>query len=48
MPGGEEDQRRLGLLRDTLALFEGTHAFHNYTKRKLYRAETREAAARKV
>ena len=46
--GGTEDAARLQLLRDTLALFEGTHPFHNYTTRRLYRAEAREAEKEKV
>ncbi len=32
-----EDMQRLALLQECLALFNGSHAFHNYTKRKLYR-----------
>ena len=28
---------RLGLLRRCLALFQGVRAFHNFTKRRLYR-----------
>ena len=32
-----EDTKRLALLQECLALFNGSHAFHNYTKRKLYR-----------
>eukprot|EP00208_Stichococcus_sp_RCC1054_P004074 CAMPEP_0206148292 /NCGR_PEP_ID=MMETSP1473-20131121/36198_1 /ASSEMBLY_ACC=CAM_ASM_001109 /TAXON_ID=1461547 /ORGANISM="Stichococcus sp, Strain RCC1054" /LENGTH=546 /DNA_ID=CAMNT_0053545583 /DNA_START=349 /DNA_END=1989 /DNA_ORIENTATION=- len=41
MDGGEEDQRRLHLIRDCLALYKGSHPFHNYTKRRLYRPEHR-------
>ena len=33
----DEDMKRLALLQECLALFNGSHAFHNYTKRKLYR-----------
>ena len=33
----EEDSARLKALCECLALFEGRHAFHNYTKRRLYR-----------
>ena len=33
----DEDTERLALLQECLALFNGSHAFHNYTKRKLYR-----------
>lgn len=40
--GSDEDARRLQLLRQCLALYEGSHPFHNYTKRRLYRAEYRE------
>lgn len=36
--GSEEDARRLALFRDALAVFKGNHAFHNYTRRKQYRA----------
>lgn len=46
--GGAEDEATLERLRATLALFEGTHPFHNYTKRRLYRAEVREGARAKV
>ena len=35
-------------LRSALQLFEGTHPFHNYTKRRLYRAEAREGVKAKV
>lgn len=31
---------RLDLLRRCLALFQGVHAFHNFTKRRLYREES--------
>ena len=38
---------RLQLLRSCLALFEGVHAFHNFTKRRLYRDDVRERMRRK-
>ena len=31
---------RLDLLQRCLALFRGVHAFHNFTKRRLYREES--------
>ncbi len=37
LPGGENDEEILGRLRACLKLFEGSHPFHNYTKRRLYR-----------
>lgn len=40
-----EDQLRL--LRSCLALFEGVHAFHNFTKRRLYRDDVRESMRQK-
>lgn len=46
--GSAEDEAILDRLRGALTLFEGTHPFHNYTKRRLYRAEARENAERKV
>ena len=33
---------RLDMLRRCLALFKGVHAFHNFTKRRLYREESPE------
>ncbi len=38
---------RLQLLRSCLALFKGVHAFHNFTKRRLYRDDVRESMRRK-
>ena len=38
---------RLQLLRSCLALFKGVHAFHNFTKRRLYTDEARESMRRK-
>ena len=46
--GGAEDEATLERLRSALQLFEGTHPFHNYTKRRLYRAEAREGIKAKV
>lgn len=46
--GGKEDEATLERLRSALQLFEGTHPFHNYTKRRLYRAEAREGIKAKV
>ena len=46
--GGKEDDATLERLRSALQLFEGTHPFHNYTKRRLYRAEAREGVKAKV
>jgi len=43
--GSRED--RLQLLRSCLMLFEGVHAFHNCTKRRLYRDEHRDGMRRK-
>jgi len=43
--GSRED--RLQLLRSCLMLFEGVHAFHNFTKRRLYRDEHRDTLRRK-
>lgn len=34
---------RLGALRDCLTLFEGVHAFHNFTKRRLYRQQNNDS-----
>ncbi|EIE24783.1 pseudouridine synthase [Coccomyxa subellipsoidea C-169] len=41
LDGSEEDRERLRLLRECLALYEGVHAFHNFTKRRLYRTSQR-------
>jgi hypothetical protein len=46
--GGKEDEATLERLRSALQLFEGTHPFHNYTKRRLYRTEAREGIKAKV
>ncbi|KAK9918566.1 hypothetical protein WJX75_005011 [Coccomyxa subellipsoidea] len=46
LDGSEEDRERLRLLRECLALFEGVHAFHNFTKRRLYRASQRQIGRR--
>ena len=40
--GGAEDAERLRLLRACLVAFEGQHAFHNFTQRRLYRLSRRE------
>lgn len=40
--GGEEDRERMQLLRACLALFQGVRPFHNFTKRRLYRAPQRQ------
>jgi hypothetical protein len=40
--GGVEDAEKLRLLRACLAGFEGQHAFHNFTQRRLYRLSRRE------
>ncbi|KAL4448956.1 hypothetical protein ABPG77_007673 [Micractinium sp. CCAP 211/92] len=37
LDGGECDEKRLALLAAAWQRFEGTHPFHNYTKRRLYR-----------
>lgn len=37
LDGGAEDAQRLALLSEAWASFEGSHPFHNYTKRRLYR-----------
>lgn len=37
LDGGERDAQRLALLAAAWQRFEGTHPFHNYTKRRLYR-----------
>lgn len=37
LDGGERDMQRLALLAAAWQRFEGTHPFHNYTKRRLYR-----------
>jgi tRNA pseudouridine38-40 synthase len=37
MDGGEGDRRTLAALAEAWGMFEGSHAFHNYTKRRLYR-----------
>ncbi len=37
LDGGERDEKRLALLAAAWQRFEGTHPFHNYTKRRLYR-----------
>lgn len=39
LDGGEGDAARLALLRAAWERFQGTHPFHNYTKRRLYRDE---------
>ena len=38
---------RLGALRACLALIEGRHPFHNFTKRRLYRNGSRESRRHK-
>ena len=40
-----EDAERLQRLQDCFALFNGSRAFHNYTKRKLYRTGVRNEGA---
>ena len=35
--GSAEDAEKIRLLKATWKLFEGSHAFHNYTRRRLYR-----------
>ena len=40
-------EARLGALRACLALFEGRHPFHNFTKRRLYRDGSRESRRHK-
>eukprot|EP00897_Mesotaenium_endlicherianum_P006692 jgi/Mesen1/6050/ME000308S05243 len=42
--GEEEEAVTVARLRAILALFEGKHAFHNYTVRRLYRAPARPQA----
>lgn len=37
LDGGDRDAQRLALLAAAWQRFEGTHPFHNYTKRRLYR-----------
>ncbi|KAL4422713.1 hypothetical protein ABPG75_008910 [Micractinium tetrahymenae] len=37
LDGGERDAQRLALLAAAWQRYEGTHPFHNYTKRRLYR-----------
>ncbi|PSC73076.1 tRNA pseudouridine synthase [Micractinium conductrix] len=37
LDGGEADAARMALLRAAWERFQGTHPFHNYTKRRLYR-----------
>lgn len=37
LDGGQHDAQRLALLAAAWQRFEGTHPFHNYTKRRLYR-----------
>lgn len=48
MSGGGEDEERMRLLRDCLRLYEGMHAFHNFTKRRLYREPQRQRFKRKT
>ena len=36
-------EERLNQLRRCLALFKGVHAFHNFTKRRLYREDSQES-----
>ncbi len=45
--GREQDRERMRLLRECLALFEGVRPFHNFTKRRLYRASQRQQAGRR-
>ncbi|BDA49208.1 probable tRNA pseudouridine synthase 1 at N-terminal half [Coccomyxa sp. Obi] len=47
LDGGEQDRERMRLLRECLALFEGVRPFHNFTKRRLYRAPQRQQAGRR-
>ena len=42
--GSTEDNARMRLLRQCCTLFQGRHPFHNYTKRRLYRIRTADAA----
>lgn len=44
-PGTTAGDVALAAFRATLACYEGTHAFHNYTVRRSYRAEAKESAA---
>eukprot|EP00884_Botryococcus_braunii_P014325 jgi/Botrbrau1/22894/Bobra.0065s0047.1 len=37
LDGGEEDKERLSRFRECLRLYEGSHAFHNFTQRRRYR-----------
>jgi tRNA pseudouridine38-40 synthase len=37
LDGGEADAARLALLRQAWESYQGTHPFHNYTRRRLYR-----------
>jgi hypothetical protein len=38
--GGDEDARKLSVFRAVLSRYCGTHSFHNYTKRAVYRAQS--------
>lgn len=44
LDGSTEDNARMRLLRQCCTLFQGRHPFHNYTKRRLYRIRTADAA----
>lgn len=43
LDGSEEDAERLRLLQAAWKLFEGNHAFQNYTRRRLYREPRKRA-----
>lgn len=37
--GGPEDAARLAAFRAALAVYEGAHPYHNYTRRKVYQPQ---------